>query len=173
MTGLGEGAHLLHPGIDLDLHIADLVAMLHYEDLHDVILVGHRYGGLVITGAADRRPERIEQLVYLDAALPENGKPLADMTPELMGSVRNSRTVNGVKLALWPGLDAGRQYGVTEQDDLEWTQARLTPQPWKSFAQPLRLTDEVAVKPAPSGRRLVSTVAASRSTQRGHRPGVA
>ena len=58
LTGLGERSHLLSPEIDLDLHIRDVVALLHYEDLRDVILVGHSYGGMVITGIADRAADR-------------------------------------------------------------------------------------------------------------------
>src|SRR5580700_2534506 len=66
LTGLGERSHLLRPDIDLDTHIADVVGVLRYEDLTDVILVGHSYGGMVITGVADRALARIGQLVYLD-----------------------------------------------------------------------------------------------------------
>ena len=64
------------PDVDLDLHIRDVVAVLHYEDLRDVILVGHSYGGMVITGVADRAADRIGRLVYLDAATPINGQSL-------------------------------------------------------------------------------------------------
>src|SRR2546429_2332708 len=77
LTGLGERSHLLSPAIDLDTHITDVVAVLHYEDLHEAILVGHSYGGVVITGAADRALDRVGQLVYLDGALPGNGEALA------------------------------------------------------------------------------------------------
>jgi pimeloyl-ACP methyl ester carboxylesterase len=58
MTGLGEREHLLSPAVDLDMHITDIVKLLEFEDLRDVILVGHSYGGMVITGVADRRPTR-------------------------------------------------------------------------------------------------------------------
>ena len=74
MTGLGERAHLVGSDVDLDLHIRDIAAVLHYEDLRDVILVGHSYGGMVITGVADRATGRIGRLVYLDAATPVNGQ---------------------------------------------------------------------------------------------------
>ena len=59
MTGVGERVHLVSPAVDLDLHIRDIVAVLEFEDLHDVILVGHSYGGMVITGVADRAAERV------------------------------------------------------------------------------------------------------------------
>src|SRR3954468_17985304 len=80
LTGLGERSHLVSPDVDLDMHIADVVAVLHYDDLRDVILVGHSYGGMVITGVADRAADRIGRLVFLDAANPRNGESLLDVT---------------------------------------------------------------------------------------------
>jgi pimeloyl-ACP methyl ester carboxylesterase len=74
LTGLGERAHLFRSDVDLDCHISDIVNLLRSEDLHDVILVGHSYGGMVITGAADRAADRVGHLVYLDAATPANGQ---------------------------------------------------------------------------------------------------
>ncbi|MGZ4681057.1 MAG: alpha/beta fold hydrolase [Acidimicrobiales bacterium] len=146
LTGVGERSHVLLPGIDLDLHIQDVVAMLDFEDCRNVILVGHSYGGMVITGVADRAGDRIDHLVYLDAATPRNGQSLVDVAPGLMDFARaDAREVDGVELVLWPGPEAGRFYGVTDERDLEWMQSRLTPQPWKTFAQPLHLTDEAAV----------------------------
>src|SRR5215203_2563285 len=67
LTGLGDRAHLASPEVDQDTHIADLVAVLTTEDLHDVILVGHSYAGITVTGAADRVPDRIAKVVYLDS----------------------------------------------------------------------------------------------------------
>lgn len=78
MTGVGERAHLSSSGINLSLHIRDIANVLTYEGLSDVVLVGHSYGGMVITGVADEQPERIRSLVYLDAFVPENGKALWD-----------------------------------------------------------------------------------------------
>ena len=74
LTGQGERSHLASTNIDLDTHIQDIVNVILWEDLHDVVLVGHSYGGMVITGVADRVPGRIKQMVYLDALLPENGE---------------------------------------------------------------------------------------------------
>ncbi len=74
LTGLGERSHLASPDIDLDTHITDITNVILWEDLHDVVLVGHSYGGMVITGVADRIPSRIKCLIYLDAFLPENGE---------------------------------------------------------------------------------------------------
>src|SRR5215210_1675622 len=68
LTGLGERVHLASPQVDLDTHITDVVNLIEFEDLHDVVLLGHSYAGVVVTGAADRISERISQLVYLDTA---------------------------------------------------------------------------------------------------------
>jgi pimeloyl-ACP methyl ester carboxylesterase len=150
LTGVGERSHLRHPDVDLDLHITDIVNLLHYEDLHEVILVGHSYGGMVITGVADRAADRIGHLVYLDAALPEDGESLASMNPLTMEpTYAGVRTVDGVELVLWPDPDADSYYGVTDPDDVAWMRTRLTPHPWRSFAQPLRLQDAAAVKRKP------------------------
>ena len=88
LTGLGERAHLLRPGIDLDLQITDVVNLVHYEDLRDVILVGHSYGGMVVTGVADRASDRIGRLVYLDAANPKDGQSLVDVAGEVILAIR-------------------------------------------------------------------------------------
>jgi pimeloyl-ACP methyl ester carboxylesterase len=74
LTGQGERVHLARPDIGLNTHIEDVVNMILFEDLHDIILVGHSYGGMVISGVADRVPDRIKRLVYLDAFLPNDGE---------------------------------------------------------------------------------------------------
>jgi pimeloyl-ACP methyl ester carboxylesterase len=150
LTGLGERSHLLSPYVDLDLHITDIVNVLQYEDLGAVILVGHSYGGMVITGVADRVTERIGHLVYLDGALPEDGESLASMNPLTMEPARTgARKVDGVELVLWPDPEADSYYGVTDPDDVAWMRTRLTPHPWASFAQPLRLRNGPAIKRIP------------------------
>jgi pimeloyl-ACP methyl ester carboxylesterase len=150
LTGLGERAHLFRSDVDLDCHITDIVNLLRSEDLHDVILVGHSYGGMVITGAADRAADRVGHLVYLDAATPANGQSLVDVAPEMMAAARaDSRIVDGVEMCLYPNDDTLRHYGVRDAEQLEWMKARLTPHPWKCFDQPLRLTDEAALTRIP------------------------
>ena len=150
LTGVGERSHLLRAGIDLDTHIADIAALLFYEDLHEVILVGHSYGGMVITGAGDRAAARIGKLVYLDAATPVNGQSLVDVAGPMMLAARaQGRVVDGIELVLFPDADAVRYYGVTDPDDHAWTVDRLTPHPWKCFEQPLVLTNEAALRAIP------------------------
>src|ERR1044071_4264953 len=79
LTGLGEREHLNSPDVDLQMHINDVVNLILYEDLHDVVLTGHSYGGMVITGVIDRIPERIRHVVFLDAAVPDDGMSLWDI----------------------------------------------------------------------------------------------
>ena len=81
LTGLGERVHLARPEVGLDTHVDDVVNLLTYEDLHDVVLVGNSSGGVVITGVVDRVPERIGHLVYLDAFVPEDGQSMLDIIP--------------------------------------------------------------------------------------------
>ena len=77
-TGLGERAHLAHPAIDLETHILDMLQVIKYEDLHDFVLIGHSYGGMVATGVADRARDKVKQLIYVDAFVPADGQSLLD-----------------------------------------------------------------------------------------------
>jgi len=150
LTGLGDRAHLFRSGVDLDCHITDIVNLLHFEDLCDVILVGHSYGGMVITGAADRAADRVGHLVYLDAATPVNGQALVELAPEMLAAARaEGRMVDGVEMCLYPTDNMLRYYGVRDPVQREWMRARLTPHPWKCFEQPLRLTNEAGLAAIP------------------------
>ncbi len=79
LTGLGERMHLSDTGYDLQTHINDVVNLILFEDLHDIVLTGHSYGGMVITGVMDRVPERIKHVVFLDAAVPQDGQSIWDI----------------------------------------------------------------------------------------------
>jgi pimeloyl-ACP methyl ester carboxylesterase len=167
LTGLSDHSHLVRPGIDLDTHIADIVAVLRYEDLQDVILVGHSYGGMVITGVADRAPDRVGHLVYLDAATPVNGQSLVDIAGPLMRAARaQGRVADGVELVLFPGTEPLPHYGVTDPDDIAWMGERLTPHPWKCFEQPLRFTNEVALWAIPQSHIVCTSTLATRDPVR-------
>src|SRR5712692_6919091 len=80
-TGLGEREHLASPSNDLETHVEDLLAVIKYEDLNDVVLIGHSYGGMVATGVADRARDRIVQVIYLDDFVPRGGQALFDLLP--------------------------------------------------------------------------------------------
>ena len=167
LTGLGERSHLLRPDLDLDFHIRDVVAVLHYEDLRNVILVGHSYGGMVITGVADRATYRIGHLVYLDAAMPVDGEALSERAAPLMDAARQAaRVVDGVELVLFPGTEPMPHYGVTDPDAIAWMDERLTPHPWKCFEQPLSLTNEDALWQIPQSVVCTTTLLASRDPVR-------
>lgn len=166
LTGLGERSHLLDATVDLHRHIEDVVAVLHYEDLRDVILVGHSYGGMVVTGAADRAAERVGKLVYLDAATPVNGQSPYDVAGPVIGAVRPmGETRDGMELVLLPAPDAGLLYGVTDADDLAWMAQRLTPHPWICFEQPLELTDEAALWAIPQYHIVCTSTLATRDPE--------
>ena len=163
LTGLGERSHLLSPEVDLDTHIADIAAVLHYEDLREVILVGHSYGGMVITGAAGRAAGRVGRLVYLDAANPVNGQSLVDVSGPIIEAVRPfGQVVDGVELVLLPSPEAGMMYGVADPGDLAWMAERLTGHPWKCFEQPLKLTDEAAYQAIPQYHIVCTSTLATR-----------
>ena len=163
LTGLGERAHLLDERVDLHRHVEDVVALLQYEDLRDVILVGHSYGGMVITGIADRAADRVGRLVYLDAANPVNGQSLVDVSGPIIEAVRPmGQVVDGIELVLLPGPDAGLLYGVTDPDDLAWMAERLTGHPWKCFEQRLELTNEVALWAIPQYHIVCTSTLATR-----------
>jgi pimeloyl-ACP methyl ester carboxylesterase len=142
LSGCGDRAHGVSPATDLAMHVADVAALIEYEDLRDVILAGHSYGGMVITGAADRAHARIRTLVYLDAAHPRDGESLEMTAPVQMAMARQTMTtVGGVDLVMTPMPGMAAFFGITDPDDAAFTEARLTPHPWACFAQPLRLTN--------------------------------
>lgn len=144
LTGVGERAHLATPAVDMDTHIQDVVGVLKYEDLQQVILVGHSYGGTVITGVADRAPERLAHLVYLDAQVPRDGESQMMITSVSPESLQEQARAEGEGwLVLPPPAEPGR-VGAVSQADLQWVEARRTPQPLATYQQPLRLTNELA-----------------------------
>jgi pimeloyl-ACP methyl ester carboxylesterase len=150
MTGFGERAHLLDERVDLDLNVADIAAVLYYEGLSDVILVGHSYAGIVITGVADRLHDRIAQLVYLDTSVPDEGESIGDIWPAFSAGLREqSFLVNGVEVISRSEDEAGGIYGVQDPADLAWMKDRLGSTPWKCASQPLRLANPADVAAIP------------------------
>jgi pimeloyl-ACP methyl ester carboxylesterase len=140
LTGLGERSHLLSPSINLDTHIDDVSNLIRWEGLTDVVLCGHSYGGCVITGVAERLPDRIGSLVYLDAAILQDGQSLHDaVAPEIREAhlERARKSGDGWKVPVRP--DHAAALDVNEQDRA-WVDARVTPQPLASLQQKLRVT---------------------------------
>jgi len=147
LTGLGERSHLLGARVDLDMHVTDIVNLLAYEDLNDVILAGHSYGGMVITGVADRLPGRIGHLVFLDALQPRDWEAMADLVPVILQVARRT-SADGVELTLLPEERKPSDFGVTDPEDA-WLTGKLAPHPLVCFTQALRLANEAAVSAIP------------------------
>lgn len=135
LTGLGERQHLATPDVTLDTHVQDVVNVLFYEDLHDVILVGHSYGGMVITGVADKSADRIKHLVYLDAATPTSGKSIVDRSPGRFGQIVAQADEHGEGWKIPPGPVPSDQPAEISA----WAWPRRVAQPIKTFTQPLLL----------------------------------
>ena len=137
LTGLGERTHLYRPEINLDTHIQDVVMLLEMEELEEVILVGHSYAGMVITGAAGLVHGRIRRLVYLDAFLPEDGKAACDyMNPERAARQRAQAEAIGTIEPLPLSM-----FGVNVEEDARWVSRHLVRQPGRTFLQPVRIVN--------------------------------
>jgi pimeloyl-ACP methyl ester carboxylesterase len=139
-TGLGEREHLANPGIDLETHIADILNVIKYEDLRDIVLLGHSYGGMVATGVADRARERIAQLIYLDAFVPRSGQSLFDLNEPGRQPMRD-RAQSGDGWRVPPNPTPPD----TPQADLDWLTERRVDMPIKCFEQGLKLSAEPAM----------------------------
>lgn len=136
-TGLGERAHQTGPGVDLEMHIADVLGVIEMEDLKDVVLIGHSYGGMIATGVADRARDRIAQVIYVDAHVPGDGQSLQDITP--------GRPLNGPAPFIAGGapqdwlMAPNASPSDTSPEDLAWIGPRRKPQPKATFTQKLVL----------------------------------
>jgi pimeloyl-ACP methyl ester carboxylesterase len=139
LTGLGERVHLLTPDIDLMTHVNDILGVLEYEDLQQVILVGHSYGGMVISGVAEQAGIRVGHLVYLDAFVPDQGEAVRDYFSDggLDEPVREHG--DGWRLPK-PSMEGEDFFGVTDPIDLEWMCSRVSDHPYKTLTQPVQLT---------------------------------
>lgn len=140
LTGLGERSHLLSPSINLDTHIDDVVNLIRWEELTDVVLCGHSYGGCVITGVAERLPDRIGSLVYLDAVILQDGQSVHDAVAPVIREAQLERARKGgggwkvpVRAAHAASMDVNEQ-------DRAWVDAQVTPQPLATLQQKLRVT---------------------------------
>jgi pimeloyl-ACP methyl ester carboxylesterase len=140
-TGLGQRAHLTGPAIDLSTHIQDVVSVLEFEDLKDVVLLGHSYGGMVATGVVDKARNRIARVIYLDAFAPKDGQSLFDLVglkAEANMRAGAAKDGDGWKLPINP------MPPDTSAEDAAWASPRRRPQPIKTFEQKIRLESKEA-----------------------------
>ncbi len=134
LTGVGERAHLLSPAIDLETHISDVMGAMDAEEMDSVVLVVHSYAGMLGTAVADRRPERLQHLVYLDAVLPRPGESWSSTHAS---ATRNARiaAAQADPLHSFPPPDPS-VFGLGAEDHA-WVQRRQTPHPGKPYTQVL------------------------------------
>lgn len=141
-TGLGERSHLMSADITLDTFVEDVVRHITFEDLSDVVLVGHSFGGIPITGVADRIPERLAHLVYLDAIALNSGETWMSLLPPDIAADRSAlaqSSSGGVSLPPAPP----ESFGVTAPEDVAFIGDRLTPHPFATFTTSLMLNGPV------------------------------
>ncbi len=149
LSGLGERAHLaevLDPArLDLDLHIRDIAQLLSHESLNGVVLVGHAYAGMVITGVAEVCPQRLSRLVYINGVVPSDGESMADQLlpvrgPEFAAWVQGCiDRGEGCLPAPASPEEVGRRWGIPDPADRQWVFSRVTPQPAAAMAGRVRI----------------------------------
>lgn len=149
LTGLGERRHLATPQVDLDTHINDIVNLLAYEDLERVVLVGWSYGGMVISGVLDRIPQRLTHVVYLDAEVPRDGESDFDLCgPKCRAETEEGARTSGDgwRVSLSSADEALLRGWIPDDATRQWFISKLvsSPQPIKTFSQPLRLLNAAA-----------------------------
>jgi Alpha/beta hydrolase family len=137
LTGLAERANLLTPDVGLSTHIQDIVQVIENNHLEEVILVGHSYGGMVITGVVDQVPEHVGHLVYLDTFVPKDGESMEDIGSLVIRRYRKEAHLHGNGWRVDPPREMA--YGVTQEPDLSWVKAMVTPQSLKTFEEHLHL----------------------------------
>ena len=154
LSGLGERAHLAElvdqTQVDLELHIQDVTRLMEYEELDDVVLVGHAYAGMVITGVAEVWPERLSHLVYINGVIPADGESMADQLipvrgPDFAAWVRDHiKRGEGYLPPPASPEELGRRWGIPDAADREWMFDRVTPQPAAAMAGPVSIGNPAA-----------------------------
>lgn len=141
-TGLGERVHLANPSVDLETHIQDILNVIQYEDLREIVRLGHSYGGMVATGVADRARDRIAQLIYLDAFVPHAGESLLDLNEPARTRMRKAaESVDGWRVPPNPTPPD------TPAADIAWLNERRVPMPLQCFEMKLKLQQGKLILP--------------------------
>ena len=146
-TGLGERKHLLSRDVTLDVFVDDVANLMEAEELRDAILVGHSFGGNTISGVADRMPEAVRHLVYLDSMILEPGQIAFEVVPADVAAARRKLAAEqggGVAIPPPPPERLGAVFGIPEgSSEVAWVSRRLTPHPVGTYESPLRLKNPV------------------------------
>lgn len=145
LTGLGEREHLNSELVSIDLHIQDLKNHIFFENLHSVILVGHSYAGLIISAVASQLNDRIKQIIYLDALVPDNGDSLLTLVDIKLANFFISQVKDKGFGSLVPAFEIKKEefaYPI----DIDWFNERLTPQLLKSFEQKIYFNSTILYK---------------------------
>ncbi|WP_224386490.1 alpha/beta hydrolase [Pseudonocardia sp. ICBG1293] len=146
LTGYGRTAPLMGPDVGLDTHVDDVVAAIEDADLHDVVLVGHSYAGMVVTSVLDRVPARIAALVYLDAMVPEDGETAVDVMPVCQVFLDHAAATDSPWRIPAPPRTDGGLFGVTDPDDIAWLEPMISAGSGLCLRQPARLRDPEAAR---------------------------
>ncbi|HMA12470.1 MAG TPA: alpha/beta hydrolase, partial [Steroidobacteraceae bacterium] len=136
-TGLGERAHLATPSVDLDTHVQDMLGVIQTEELKDFVLIAHSYGGMVGTAVADRVPELIRKVIYLDAFAPRDGQSLLSLQPESARQAMRDAVKAGDGWRVQPSAPPPD----TSPEDAKWINAHRMPHPFKCFDTPVKLAN--------------------------------
>jgi len=143
LTGSGERAHLRSQSVSMETLIQDIVSVIEYENLEDVVLVGHSYGGMMVVGVSDRIPQRLSHLVFLDALIPEDGQSVKTIMPGLYDYYKPLHDAEGGDWYV-PIPDAS--FGITDSEDLRWLRSKLTlGAPLQQYEEPVHLTNPQAL----------------------------
>jgi pimeloyl-ACP methyl ester carboxylesterase len=145
-TGLGERSHLLRPDIGLSTHIEDVVNLVEFEGLEDVIVVAHSYGGMPMAGAMAHIADRVRTLVFVDALMPRTGESLFDIIGPERTEGLLAHAVSGGQPWLLPVGEAS-EYGITDPTDLAWVNSKLSAQPLGTYRDPVGPTDRAWALP--------------------------
>jgi pimeloyl-ACP methyl ester carboxylesterase len=144
LTGMGDRSHLLAENVGLSIHILDIAALLHCEDLNHVILVGHSYGGMVISGAAELETERIERLVFLDAVIPKDNQSVDDIFPGTALHLRQQASSVNAPWCIPPR--SPQDYGIVDPAEVLWIEQRLCPISILTYEERIRLVNAAAAR---------------------------
>jgi pimeloyl-ACP methyl ester carboxylesterase len=136
LTGLGERSHLMRAGINVSTHVTDIVNVLKYEQLNDVVLCGHSYGGFVISGVAEQAADRIGSIVYLDAFVPQNGESMASITSQ---AVRDSLKAASERGEIGVPPRPAKAFLVNDKDQA-WVDSLTGPQPIETMTEQVKIT---------------------------------